>query len=71
MTATPLPAAERWKEQLKEAHPDWSIVFSNRGRWWAFLAAYRRGKDAVPVGTVCAEADTPEELHALLVKAES
>ncbi|TDD31201.1 hypothetical protein E1287_27170 [Actinomadura sp. KC06] len=72
MTAMPKvtdPAqAKAW---LKDAHPDWSIVRSDKGRWWGFLDTDKRGKDAVPVRTTAADADTPQKLHELLDAAES
>ncbi|MFC4054079.1 hypothetical protein ACFOY4_30675 [Actinomadura syzygii] len=71
MTATTVPAAERWKAWLRKAHPHWSIVETDRHRWWAFLDMDQRGKDAVPVRTTDVNADTPLELHDLLVKVES
>lgn len=63
--------AREKKAWLQKEHPDWSIVHSSADRWWAFLDTSKRGKNAVPVRTTDAEADTPEGLHELLVKAES
>jgi hypothetical protein len=72
MTAMPRfagPAEARaW---LKDAHPDWSIVHSDKGRWWGFLDTKKRRKDAVPYRTTAADADTPEKLHELLDAAGS
>ena len=72
MTAMPKvtdPAqAKAW---LKDAHPDWSIVRSDKDRWWGFLDTNKRGKDAVPNRTTAADADTPQKLHELLDAAES
>ncbi|MFC4049037.1 hypothetical protein ACFOY4_05015 [Actinomadura syzygii] len=59
------------KAWLKGAHPHWSIVESDKHRWWAFLDMDQRGTYAVPVRTTDVNADTPEELHDLLTKAES
>lgn len=57
--------------QLREAHPDWSIVHSDADRWWGFLDTRLRGKGTVPDRTTDVDADTPEALHELLAAAES
>ncbi|TDD84322.1 hypothetical protein [Actinomadura rubrisoli] len=72
MTAMPKVAdpaeAKAW---LRDAHPGWSIVRSDRGRWWGFLDTRLRGKDAVPTRITDVNADTAEQLHELLDAAET
>ncbi|WP_433476510.1 DUF6415 family natural product biosynthesis protein [Spirillospora sp. CA-142024] len=66
-TSRPVDAA---KAELKRDFPDWNIVRSSEGRWWAFFAPDRR-KSRPDVKDVDLDADTAAELHTKLTAAES
>ncbi|WP_344907089.1 hypothetical protein [Actinomadura meridiana] len=63
--------ADPTKAMLAKAHPNWSIVHTDVGRWWAFLDPKLRRRDSDPTQIVDVDADSPEELDAKLAAAGS
>lgn len=66
-TAEPSPAASvaADKADLKARHPDWSIIRSDQGRWWAQRFPVPRELFNKPN---LLDADTPEALDAKLME---
>ncbi|RKS76499.1 hypothetical protein BZB76_1855 [Actinomadura pelletieri DSM 43383] len=58
MTSTPTSAADA-QARLKAEFPGWSIIHSDRGRWWATRGPLLR-EDLNREASV--DADTPEQL---------
>ncbi|GAA2622023.1 hypothetical protein SMC26_32930 [Actinomadura fulvescens] len=52
------------KDQLRREFPDWSIITSSAGRWWATRAP--DPGELVQHGASCFEADGPDDLYAQL-----
>lgn len=59
MVHAPDVPAEEAKARLKDEFPEWSIIYSNRGRWWATRGPLLNENFDQP-GDV--SADTPEDL---------
>ncbi|KAB2342157.1 hypothetical protein [Actinomadura rudentiformis] len=57
-------AQQQVKAALREEFPDWSIIASDKGRWWATRGPNRGEK--VQHGASCFEADAVEGLRAQL-----
>ncbi|MEU8346652.1 hypothetical protein AB0C74_33575 [Spirillospora sp. NPDC048832] len=66
-TAEPSPAATAVadKADLKARHPNWSIIRSDQGRWWAQLFPVPRELFNKPN---LVDADTPQALDAKLTE---
>ncbi|WP_242882545.1 hypothetical protein [Actinomadura litoris] len=59
------------KEWLKSAHPDWNILYTDRKRWCGQLDPNRGRAILNKVEITFVEADKPQELHLLILEAES
>lgn len=59
------------KASLKQEFPDWNIVYSSEGRWWAFLDPRRQRKGASSNRVTAVDADTSEVLRERLAEVES
>ncbi|WP_242902646.1 hypothetical protein [Actinomadura terrae] len=56
---------ERAKARLREEFPGWSIIYTDRGRWWATRpTAVDEDPPRAESGTL--DADTPDDLRAEL-----
>ena len=59
MVHAPDVSADEAKAKLQEEFPEWSIIFTNRGRWWATRGPLTRALLNRPADV---SADNPEEL---------
>ncbi|MQY03586.1 hypothetical protein [Actinomadura macrotermitis] len=64
---TPEQTAEA-KAALSDRFPNWSIIQSDRGRWWATRGPLSRDRAHLRAD---ADADTPAELGAMLAQIEA
>lgn len=59
---------DEMKTQLRQEYPDWSIITTDRGRWWATRGP--QPGEQVNNGIAALDADSPDQLRALLIQAE-
>lgn len=64
MTGDAAPqSADQIKDDLRGEFPEWSIILSDKGRWWAtrgpLVREHLNERE-------CVDADTPEDLRAQL-----